>query len=72
MERAGATTTLNKRQDDALMSGTALNLSAFLLADEGFIDLNDRTWAAHRGQIARAQRFTYAMTHKPRAFQRNS
>lgn len=66
---------LNKAQNLHFMLEPA---SAFLLgvirvlADESFVDLDNATVTAHRGQIASAHGFTNAVRHEPSGFKSNT
>jgi len=48
MERANAPAALHQRQDGVLVPSSTLGLATFLLADIGFVTLDDFALAAHR------------------------
>src|SRR5271156_1089201 len=52
------------------MSRTASLLEAFLLADEGFVNLDNRTFAAHFSWLSGPECFSDAMTEEPSGFHR--
>lgn len=74
MDATNASAALDKRQDGVLVGiAPALlltfRLHALLLADEGFVGLDNAAIAAHRREIASAHCLADAMAHKPCGFQ---
>ncbi len=62
--------TINQRQHLVLMMKAAplllaLGLDGAVMADEGFVHLDDTATSAERGKVARAHRFADAMSEKP-------
>jgi len=66
------TAALDEGHDGPLVTVAPALHSAFLRTDEGLVDLDDCAFAAHRGQVARAQRLADAVRQEPRALVRDT
>jgi hypothetical protein len=65
VERADFAAAFNKRKRCHLVSIASLRFLAALLADEGFVDLNNAASAAQGRKAVRAHGFAQAVRHEP-------
>jgi hypothetical protein len=68
MERTSRAAALNQSKNGVLMPRSLADFEAVFLADEGFINFNGRTFAAHGRKGAVAHCFTDAVSEKPCGF----
>lgn len=69
VERTGLPTTFNQSHDRVFVGIAALDGHAFLLADEGLVNLDNGTGAAHGIDIAAGHGFADAMAQEPCGFE---